>query len=239
MGETAITPVNDSNNANLLIAQQASLSQAAAIQSMSFYVTAGGGKLRLGVYDATGPGGGPGTKLAETIEIAPVVGWNTASTTAQVVLPAGTYWLAYLPSSNALSFRNNQTGNAKYYSFKYDVLPTKFSATPTTGTFHFSFYATLNPTVTTAAPTVAGVSPNTGPVGGGTQVTISGANFTGTTGVSFGGVAASGVSVVSASSITAISPAHAAGTVDVTVTSSSGTSALSASDKFSYARNTR
>jgi hypothetical protein len=69
MGETEITPVNDSNNANLLIAQQASLSQAAAIQSMSFYVTAGGGKLRLGIYDATGPNRGPGTKLAMPPEI--------------------------------------------------------------------------------------------------------------------------------------------------------------------------
>ena len=234
MGETAVTPVNDSTNANLFIAQQASLSQAATIQSVSFYVTAPGGKLRLGVYDATGPGGGPGAKLAETAEMIPVVGWNTAGTTAQVVLPAGTYWLAYLPSSNALSFRNSQTGAAKYYSFAYGVLPASFSKTPTSGQFHFSFYATLNATTISAAPTVSGLSPNTGSIGGGTQVTISGANFTGATGVSFGGVAASGVSVVSATSITAISPAHAAGKVDVTVTSPAGTSASSASDQFSY-----
>src|SRR5262249_31626071 len=79
IGETAITSVSDCCNANLLIAQQASLSQLATIQSMSFYVTTAAGKLRLGLYDATGPGGGPGSKLAETAEITPVAGWNTAN----------------------------------------------------------------------------------------------------------------------------------------------------------------
>src|ERR1700741_2643841 len=109
MGETTITPNNDSGNANLLLAQQATLSQSATIQSMSFYVTAAAGQLRFGIYDATGPGGGPGTKIAETAEITPVVGWNTANVTSQVTLTSGTYWLAYLPSSNSLGFRNSPT----------------------------------------------------------------------------------------------------------------------------------
>ena len=46
---------NDSQNGNLLSAQVAKLSQAATIQSLSFYVTAASGNLILGIYDATGP----------------------------------------------------------------------------------------------------------------------------------------------------------------------------------------
>ena len=68
------------------------------------------------------------------------------------------------------------------------------------------------------APSVSGVSPGTGPIVGGTSVTITGIDFqTGAT-VTFGGVAATGVTVGGATSITATTPAHAAGAVDVVVT---------------------
>jgi hypothetical protein len=57
------------------------------------------------------------------------------------------------------------------------------------------------------APTVTGISPNSGPTAGGTAVTITGTNFaTGAT-VSFGGTAATNVVVVSSTSITATTPA--------------------------------
>src|SRR5207245_849012 len=52
--------------------------------------------------------------------------------------------------------------------------------------------------------------------------------------VSFGGTAAASFTVNNATSITAVSPAHAAGTVDVTVTTPAGTSATSASDQFTF-----
>src|SRR5262249_60417899 len=132
----------------------------------------------------------PGTKLAETAEITPIAGWNTANVTSQITLPVGTYWLAYLPNSNSLGFRNAQSGSAKYYSFTYGVMPATFSATPTSGVFHFSFYATLIPATNPSTPTVTAVSPTSGPAAGGTSVTISGANFTGATAVSVGGTAA-------------------------------------------------
>jgi hypothetical protein len=74
-------------------------------------------------------------------------------------------------------------------------------------------------------PMVTSISPNSGTTVGGASVTISGTNLTGATSVTFGGVAATGVTVVSATSITAISPAHAAGTVDVGVTTPAGTGA--------------
>ncbi len=83
-----------------------------------------------------------------------------------------------------------------------------------------------------AAPSVSGVSPNGGPVDGGTAVTITGVNLSGATEVDFGGVPASFV-VDGDTSITAVSPAGA-GAVDVTVTTPGGTSGTSADDQFTY-----
>jgi hypothetical protein len=68
------------------------------------------------------------------------------------------------------------------------------------------------------APTVTSISPNSGPTGGGTSVTITGTNFqTGAT-VRIGGSPATSVNVANSTSITAVTPAHAAGTTDVVVT---------------------
>ena len=63
---------------------------------------------------------------------------------------------------------------------------------------------------------------------------ITGTNFTGATQVEFGGTAATSFVVNSSTQITAIDPAEAAGTVNVTVTTTAGTSATSASDQFTY-----
>jgi hypothetical protein len=83
-----------------------------------------------------------------------------------------------------------------------------------------------------SAPQVSGISPNSGPVGGGTSVTITGANFiTGAT-VQLGANGASNVAVVNSGTITATTPAGAAGTVNVTVTTSAGSGSLAGG--FSY-----
>ncbi|MES2203094.1 MAG: IPT/TIG domain-containing protein, partial [Patescibacteria group bacterium] len=84
------------------------------------------------------------------------------------------------------------------------------------------------------APTVSAVSPTSGTTAGGTLVTITGTDFTGATAVMFGTTSATGVIIASSTSLTAISPAHAAGTVDVTVTTPSGTSATSSADQYTY-----
>jgi hypothetical protein len=70
------------------------------------------------------------------------------------------------------------------------------------------------------APTVSGVSPNSGPTAGGTSITITGTGFLSNATVSVGGSAASSVAVVNSTTITALTPAHVAGTVDVVVTNS-------------------
>jgi hypothetical protein len=82
-------------------------------------------------------------------------------------------------------------------------------------------------------PTVTGVSPNAGPTGGGTAVMISGTNFASGATLNFGGVAASNVNVVNSTTISAVTPAHAAGAVDVTVTNMDGLSGTLASG-YSY-----
>ena len=76
------------------------------------------------------------------------------------------------------------------------------------------------------------MSPNFGPTGGGTVVTITGTNFTGvTTSVTFGGASAN-FTVNSLIQITATTPAHAAGAVDVVVVTGAGTATASAA--FTY-----
>ncbi|MFC4224962.1 IPT/TIG domain-containing protein [Lysinibacter cavernae] len=79
-------------------------------------------------------------------------------------------------------------------------------------------------TTALALPTVTSVAPNRGPETGGTSVTITGTNLTGTTGVTIGGAPATSVVVQSATSITAVTPEHSPGAADVIVTNADGPS---------------
>ncbi|AKC82073.1 hypothetical protein IMCC26134_03475 [Verrucomicrobia bacterium IMCC26134] len=81
------------------------------------------------------------------------------------------------------------------------------------------------------APVVDVLSPATGPTTGGTSVTIYGINFLGASSVTFGGTAATIVSVTG-TGITVTSPAHAAGAVNVVVTTPGGSSTDAAT--FTY-----
>ena len=85
-------------------------------------------------------------------------------------------------------------------------------------------------------PLIYAVDPNRGTPGGGQTVFLTGKGFSGATAVSFGGVAATSFHVNADNSMTAASPAHAAGTVEITVTSPAGVSPTpSAADQFTYA----
>ncbi|MFE7746558.1 IPT/TIG domain-containing protein [Nocardia sp. NPDC057455] len=72
-----------------------------------------------------------------------------------------------------------------------------------------------------SVPTLISVTPNTGPVTGGTAVTITGTGFTGATGVFFGFLPAVSFTVNSDTQITAITPVGL-GPVPVTVTGPGG-----------------
>jgi hypothetical protein len=91
-------------------------------------------------------------------------------------------------------------------------------------------------TYAAAGPTFSSVSPNTGPVTGGTPVTITGTGFqTGAT-VTFGSVLATNVTVVNATTITAFTPLGPASeqlAVDVVVTNADSTKATG-TQAFTY-----
>jgi hypothetical protein len=109
-----------------------------------------------------------------------------------------------------------------------DITVTSAAGTSATSTKdHFTY---TNPPV----PTVTKVSPTSGPTAGGTTVTITGTNFTAASTVQFGSAAATSVTYTSATKLTAVSPAGAAGVVDITVTSAAGTSATSSKDHFTF-----
>lgn len=87
--------------------------------------------------------------------------------------------------------------------------------------------------VTTVPPAVTTVGPASGPLAGGTQVLVSGNGFTPDASVSFGSQPATAVTVLSANFLEATSPAGT-GTVDVTVTTASGSSPTGSADQFVY-----
>jgi IPT/TIG domain len=85
-----------------------------------------------------------------------------------------------------------------------------------------------------AAPTVASVVPNGGSTTGGNTVTINGTGLVPGATVKFGTTASTVVTFVSPSQITAKAPAHAAGTINVRVTTSAGTSAIGNRDLYAF-----
>src|ERR1700692_80426 len=159
IGETNVLPAGDGGNANLVLAQSATLTQTGTVQSLSFYVTTAAGNLVLGLY-GTNAAGTPGQLLAYTKAFVPVVGWNTQPVVSQAVLAPGTYWLAYWPSSNALGFTWGPTGKWYYQSLTYTgVLPNTFAQTHTDAG-HWSFYATLSGSSSSSPIPVGGPTAN-------------------------------------------------------------------------------
>jgi hypothetical protein len=153
IGETMQLGTPDSGNGGFLLAQQATLSQAANIQSLSFYVTTAAGTLVLGIYDATGANNGPGTRLAQTASFTPVKqSWNTQPVTTSVNLPPGNYWLAYLPSDVGLAFLSTNTGSSVWHAATPGSMPSAFGTSTGGATGHWSFYATLVPTAPPPPP---------------------------------------------------------------------------------------
>ena len=84
-----------------------------------------------------------------------------------------------------------------------------------------------------SAPAVSSVSPNSGPVTGGTTVKILGSGFQSGASVTFGGIAATSVTVVSSTEVQAVSPVSSAGTISIGVTNTDSQSATLAS-AFTY-----
>ncbi len=100
------------------------------------------------------------------------------------------------------------------------------------GAEHFVYTAVVNAMPT---PVITSVAPSAGPTAGGQSVTVTGQYLTGATSVTFGGTAGTSVSVVNDTTVTVTTPARAAGTIDVRVTTPAGTSADAGSaDNYTY-----
>ena len=78
--------------------------------------------------------------------------------------------------------------------------------------------ATAVDAYTYTGPSIGLISPNSGPIAGGTSITITGTGFDGGTSVTVGGSACTSLVVVSSTELTCITAAHDAGAVDVEVT---------------------
>ena len=85
-----------------------------------------------------------------------------------------------------------------------------------------------------AAPAVTAVAPTVGGRAGGQSVVLTGTNFAGTSSVLFGSTPANSFTVNSNTQITAMAPAHAAGGVNITVTTAGGTSATGAANAYVF-----
>jgi hypothetical protein len=84
------------------------------------------------------------------------------------------------------------------------------------------------------APTITKVAPNKGPSAGATTITITGTNLYAATAVKLGAVSAAGFFVKSTKTIVALTPTEPVATVDITVATPAGTSAISSADRFKF-----
>ena len=141
----------------------------------------------------------------------------------------GSYTITSLGTDNYTISVSASGYITEYYQDTYDnssAIPVSVTAPNNTPNINFI----LEPA---PVPTVTSISPASGPLVGGTALTISGTGFSGATAVSFGGTPATGFTVDNDTQITATSPAGT-GTVDVTVTTAGGTSVTSSADQFTY-----
>ncbi len=110
----------------------------------------------------------------------------------------------------------------------------RFRLTRSTGAARTGQSNTFNVPYTGAVvPNITSLSPNAGALGGGNTVAISGSGLAWVSQVSFGGTPAS-FSASSDSLILATAPAGSAGTVNVTATTSAGTSTPSGGNQYTY-----
>jgi hypothetical protein len=139
------------------------------------------------------------------------------------------------PGTTAVMFGTNAATSVNV------VTPSSISAVAPAGSLgdvHITVTTPAGTSITSGADkytyriSVTGISPSSD--SSGKVVNLVGGGFTGATAVNFGTTPASSFTVVSDTSITATVPVGT-GTVDVTVTGPSGTSATTVSDRFTYA----
>lgn len=204
-------------------------------------------KVRAVIYSHQ-PGVGPQTLVAQGSEVVglPAAAWVRLPFAAPVILDPGAYWIGVhsdtqidtyyaMPSTSGVdrSTLASPFQGVLVFNEMADSYADGASANYG-GVLEWSTYAQpvmyLGEGEVVPGPAIQSVAPPSGV--GGTQVTITGAGFTGATAVTFGGVAATGVVVVSDAQITCVAPAHALGFVDVTVTVGPDSSTLAGAFQY-------
>jgi hypothetical protein len=149
----------------------------------------------------------------------PVTSLVTYASTPNPVLIAGTDIGVFISTDGGSTWNALQAGLPNVgiqQLFTDPALTTLFAATHGRGVWKIAIPSDTG-------PTISSVSPSSGPVAGGSPVTITGTNFQAGATVTFGGAAGTGV-VVSGGGTTigVTTPAHAVGTVDVNVVNPGG-----------------
>jgi hypothetical protein len=85
-----------------------------------------------------------------------------------------------------------------------------------------------------SGPTITSISRTTGPVAGGTKVTVTGTGFSTVTKATFGSTRATKWTIRSSTQIVITAPAHAAGRIGISVTTSGGTSPTTSADYYTF-----
>lgn len=157
--------------------------------------------------------------------------------TGSVLIPsAGDYWVKWrdLPAGQSARIRMGNPGNPAPWTIRTPAWYLNGVARSELSASYFPMFRITGDT-NIPAPAVTSAAPAQGPTTGGTTVVVTGTAFTGASGVYFGGTAAASFTVDSATRITAVTPARAAGTVDVSVTAPGGTTALADAFRFEAA----
>lgn len=84
------------------------------------------------------------------------------------------------------------------------------------------------------APTITQVSPNLGPISGGTTMALLGTNFSPTTTVTIGGILASNLNVSSSNSLTVTVPPYVSGALSKDIVLNNGVASITISNGFTY-----
>jgi hypothetical protein len=184
-----------------------------------------------------------GTSVTLSATVAPTSGSGTPTGSVNFLdngAPVGTSTLDNTGTAT-LTTSTLPAGTNQQLTAVYSGDPTYAASTSTASAYTVTPVPTVSTNLpsgitapsTSELPTVTVVSPDAGPTSGGTSVTITGTAFTSSATVDFGSTAATDVQVQNSTTIVATSPAGT-GTVDVTVTTSSGTSATALDDVFAY-----
>ncbi|WP_010408787.1 cadherin-like beta sandwich domain-containing protein, partial [Citromicrobium sp. JLT1363] len=158
--------------------------------------------------------GGNADLIISSVTATPATGFTVQAASSRTIAPGGSYEFE-------IRFAPQTEG-----SFTTTIAIS--SNDPATPSFSYSLYATAAAPI----PTITAIAPAQGPASGGTAVSITGMGFLTVSNVTFAGVGADALTVVSDTRIDVTTPANAAGSVDVVVTSPGG--AATATDGYRF-----